>query len=136
MFMMRYFFVSILVFIIVFCVPVEAFSQQFPSPNYSVLMYSIDELFDSECLSNVGKIKLKSLDKELKNKLIFVECYTNNELNHISSWELSLIYSYNIVMCLMNYCGVDVKNISYIGYGFSLKSQNYVNSVVLYLYEK
>lgn len=136
MFMMRYFFVSILVFIIVFCVPVEAFSQQFSSPNHSVLMYSIDELFDSECLSNVGKIKLKSLEKEFKNKLIFVECYTNNELNHISSWELSLIYSYNIVMCLMNYCGVDVKNISYIGYGFSLKSPNYVNSVVLYLYEK
>lgn len=134
---MRYFLFLCLIFSL--CSPsVEAGTsfKGFLLNENSIVVYSIEDLFDGVCLSEFGKQKIKDIKDKFDNKTIFIECYTNDVGDYKSSWELSLIYSYNLTLYLIKNCEIKAENITYIGYGFSSRYKNLSNVIVFNVYDK
>ena len=134
---MRYFLFVCLIFCLCCSSVVASTSfKGFLLNENSVVVYPIDDLFEGVCLSEVGKQKMENLKDKFDDKTIFVECYTNEVGDYKSSWELALIYSYNLTLYLIKNCEIKAENITYIGYGFSSRYENLSNVIVFYVYDK
>ena len=102
------------------------------------IMNNSDNTSDRICWEMSNQQIFFTKDKEciVSNIQKFIECYTNDVGDYKSSWELALIYSYNLTLYLIKNCDIKAENITYIGYGFSSRYKNSSNVIVFYVYDK